>query len=217
MNRTDGLLPIMLCTGDRLAVVVGAGAVGQRKAERLAAAGMRVRLVDPAAQISAAAGPAQIVAEPYRRRHLTGATLAFACTDDPGVNAQVVADAREAGVLVCRTDAPAEGDFISPAVHRGDSVILAVATPDGSPAAAATLRDVLAAALPAGAEEFAAASAALRRRILDERPASPIREKLLRRLGSPDAMKAYAHGGAEALQALLEEPHEPDEPRMDGG
>ena len=47
-----------------------------------------------------------------------GALLAFAATDDAGINAAVVVDARANGVLVNDAGDAARGDFITPAVHR---------------------------------------------------------------------------------------------------
>lgn len=216
MDAPETLLPIMLRTAGKLAVVVGAGAVGLRKLQQLIAAGMNVRLVDPGADAVEQAG-IERVSEPYGPEHLHGATLAMACTDDEATNARVVEDARGLGVWVCRVDRPEEGDFVSPAVFRSESLLLAVATPGGSPAAAATIRDALAESLPDHADSFAAETRRLRKRVLASDAPAPTRRRMLQRLGSADALAAFARGGPEALEAMLEEPLEPDQPDMDGG
>ena len=82
--------PIMLNVTGRLCVVVGAGAVGRRKAEGLARASARVRLVDPAAGGSADAPEGvERLDRAYEPALLAGAMLVFACTDDADLNARI--------------------------------------------------------------------------------------------------------------------------------
>ncbi|NLF29424.1 MAG: hypothetical protein GX591_00900 [Planctomycetes bacterium] len=194
------LYPLMVNMEGRLAVVVGGGPVGRRRVEGLLAAGARVRLVDPAA---AAVAGAEHVAEAYGARHLAGAALVFACTDDRALNARIAADARAAGALVNVADDGAAGDFSLPAVHRTEGVILSVATAWGLPALAAALRDRCAAALGADVDAFAAALGPLRDRLRAEAPPD-VRRALLVRLCGDEGLAAFRAGGAAALAALAE-------------
>ena len=84
--------PILLNLSGKLATVIGGGAVGKRRAEMLLACGARVRLVDPNAE--ATLQGAESLAEEYQSRHLDGAQLVFACTDDRETNARIARDAR---------------------------------------------------------------------------------------------------------------------------
>jgi len=198
--------PVMLNVADLLAVVVGGGQVGRRKVEGLLTAGAKVRVVDPAGGGRGAGGdwPAgvEVLAEAYKVAHLRGARLVFACTDDRAVNARIAADARAAGALVNVADDPAACDFTLPAVHRGAGLTLSVATTGGAPAAAAALRDLLAAALPEHAEGFALALASIRDRLKAADLPADRRRQVLRRLSGPEGMAAFQHGGREALEAL---------------
>lgn len=191
--------PIMLNLDGRLAVVVGGGGVGRRKAEGLLAAGARVRVVDPAAA-DVPAG-AEHAAEGYQTAHLTGAALVFACTSNRAVNAKVAADAKAAGIPVNVADDPAACDFTVPAFHRTDVAIIAVATSAGIPALAAALRDVCAAALPDQLDAFADALAAIRDRVKADVPESKRRE-IMQRVCGPEGWEAFSEGGSAALADL---------------
>lgn len=148
-GEPDGLYPVVL-TGLRgaLAVVVGGGPVGERKARGLLDAGATVRLISPeaTAQLAewAAAGRLTWERRGYTAGDLGGARLAFAATDQRAVNAQVAADAAALGLLCNVADAPGEGSFHVPAVYRGDGVTVAVSTAGTSPGRARQLRDQIA-------------------------------------------------------------------------
>src|SRR5271170_4439818 len=131
--------PIELDLRGRTVLVVGLGAVGQRKALGLATAGARVIGVDPAARVTIAP-PIEVRAEVYRAAHLEGVSLAFAAAT-PAVNRRVVADARGLGVWVSSASEPGTGDFTVPAVWREGPLTLTVATAGASPALAVALRD----------------------------------------------------------------------------
>jgi siroheme synthase-like protein len=132
-----------------LAVVVGGGPVGERKARGLIAVGAAVRLVSPDATDAlrewAAAGQLRWEARPYTPGDLEGARLAFAATDSRAVNAAVAEEAAHLGVLCNIADDPAGSDFHLPAIHRQGDLTVAVSTEGGSPARAARTRDQIAA------------------------------------------------------------------------
>ena len=132
-----------------LAVVVGGGAVGERKVKGLLDAQARVRLIAPTAtprlRAWAERGEIQWERREFRAGDLAGAGLVFAATHVRAVNYTVTQEAHRLGLLVNVADAPAEGDFHAPAVHRTDEVILAVSSYAGRPGIATHLRDRIAA------------------------------------------------------------------------
>lgn len=194
--------PIMLNVTDRLCVVVGAGAVGLRKAESLVQAGARVRLVDPDANVPA---PDRVehVCRPYEPSVLDGAMLVFACTDDADLNARIVADARARHALVNVADVPGLCDFYAAAAVAEGDVVVAVGTGGAAPALARRLKGVLADALPERVGEFAEALRQIRTEIIARVPDVERRSAILKRLAGPAGYDAFLQGGLEALRKMV--------------
>ncbi len=154
----NGEYPIILTGMQGVAVtVVGGGAVGERKVRGLLAAGAAVRLISPVAseqlQAWAAAGQIEWEVRPYQAGDLAAARLAFACTNARVVNAMVAHEAAESGVLCNVADAPSEGNFHLPALHRSAGLTVAVSTSGTNPTRAAVMRDAIARWLMAEGEE----------------------------------------------------------------
>lgn len=136
--------PMMLDLRQSNCVVVGGGKVAARKVETLLQCGANVRIialrVDTVLKTLIKSGLAEHVSTSYEKRHLAGATLVFASTDDGGLNRAVSRDAREAGIPINVADAPELCSFVVPAiVERGDLVI-SVSTSGKSPALAKRIR-----------------------------------------------------------------------------
>lgn len=140
----DGLYPAMLRLGGRRCVVVGGGAVAARKVGPLLAAGASVLVVAPtvapALRRLAAAGEIELARRAYRHGDLERASLAFAATDSPEVNAAVAGDAEQLGIPVNVADDSERSSFHVPAALRRGDLTVAVATGGRSPAFARLLR-----------------------------------------------------------------------------
>jgi uroporphyrin-III C-methyltransferase/precorrin-2 dehydrogenase/sirohydrochlorin ferrochelatase len=136
-------LPLQLRMGGRLAVLVGAGAVARRKAEKLAQAGARLRIIAPQVERAHPDHPGtERVDRPYAGPgDLAGACLVIAATDDGTLNARISADARAMGALVLRADAPEDSDVAFPATLRQGALTVSFATDGVCPAYAARLKD----------------------------------------------------------------------------
>lgn len=145
-------------------VVVGGGAVAERKVAGLLAAGARPLVVSPQLSQGLAAlrdnGLIDHMPRHYAEDDLSGATIAFAATNDPVVNASVAAAARLRGLLINVADDGALGSFHTVAAVRRGALLLTASTGGQSPAMAARLRAELAAAYgPEYARALAFASA----------------------------------------------------------
>jgi uroporphyrin-III C-methyltransferase/precorrin-2 dehydrogenase/sirohydrochlorin ferrochelatase len=150
-------LPIFLRVQNRLAVVVGGGAVAARKAELLLNCGARVRVVAPELapgtqellRHHSAAHEMSHLCTSFDATHLEGAALVIAATDSAAVNAQVSQAARARGVPVNVADDAEHSDFILPAIVDRSPVIVAVSSAGTAPVLARRLREQIEAQLPA--------------------------------------------------------------------
>jgi cobalt-precorrin 5A hydrolase/precorrin-3B C17-methyltransferase len=135
-------------------VVVGGGAVGERKTRGLLEAGAAVRLISPNAtpELRALAGDGALEwhARPYQPGDIAGARLVVTATNRREINAQVAEEAAALGLLCNVADDPRAGSFHLPAVYREPGLVLAVSTEGASPARAKRLRDRIAAWLSSG-------------------------------------------------------------------
>ena len=196
--------PLLLDVTDRLVVIVGGGAVAVRKAVGLLEAGAtKVRCVSPTFDADLPA-TVERVAGAYEPRHLDGAGLVFACTDQSEVNDAVVRDARRRGVLVSRADSDDEtpGDFITPAKLRQGPVIVTVSA--GSPALAVLIRDGIAERWDARWSKMAEAMQVLRPLVLQAHGLDGRRRaSLFRDLATAEAMNVLDDGGIDALKQWL--------------
>lgn len=147
-------LPLGIDLGGRPCVVVGGGAVGTRKATTLLRAGARVTVVAPVVSSAlaedAAAGRIRWIEAPFVPGHVTDAFLVVAATDDPALNAAVVAEAERGGALACNASAGEASQVIFGALHTHDGATVAVFTDGRDPTHARMTRDRIARLLAAG-------------------------------------------------------------------
>jgi precorrin-2 dehydrogenase len=152
------------------AVVVGGGAVATRKVKGLLDSGARVHVLAPSIDdelemLAQGDELLRVTHEPYDVRHLAGATLVVAATDDAALNASIARDARQRGVLVNVADAPELGTCMTPAAFRKGDIVVAVSA-GRVPTAAVRIRDAITAGIDERYSTAVRELAALRRRLL---------------------------------------------------
>jgi siroheme synthase-like protein len=139
--------PIFLEMTRRRCLVIGGGAVAERKVASLLEAGAAVAVVSPEASDNilhwAKEKSLEYMARSYQPGDLTEFELVFVATDDRAVSAQVFKEGRTLGVWVNAADDPAHCDFILPSVLRRGDLTVAVSTGGTSPALARTIREEL--------------------------------------------------------------------------
>ena len=191
-------------------MVVGGGAVGERRARALIEAGADVGVVAPEVTEILSdlihEGRAAHINTTFQPEHLDGAFLVVAATNHPSVNAAVAAAARARRVLVNLaapgSDGDENGDFaVMAAVRRGD-LLLAVTTGGAGPAVAARLRRELEAQFGPEWGDYLELLREMRtlakRRFADE---PERRSAALRRLAASDAVRCrLADGDAEGAR-----------------
>jgi len=147
-------LPIYLDVRAEKILVVGGGTVAARKAEMALRAGAHVTVI------------AEDLGEDFRdiadHEHLThrtggisktdlkGCLLCYGVADDPELDQQLHALAKETGTLVNVADSPKLCDFIMPAVVDRSPLVIGISSSGASPAIARMLKARLESMIPAG-------------------------------------------------------------------
>ena len=141
--------PLLLDLTGRAVLVVGAGAVGTRRALALVQAGADVRVVAPLVSDELRRADVRIDERAFDPADVDGVWLAVACTDDPAVNRAVAVAADERRIFCVRADDADAGSARTPAVLRRDGLTVAVAG-GNDPLRAVALRDAISVALDLG-------------------------------------------------------------------
>jgi len=142
-----GYYPIFLEMKDRRCVVIGGGAVAERRVEGLVAVGANVTVISPAITEGLrdllTQGAIRHVAREYQTGDRAGYDLFFVATDNLEINAVVSSEARSLRVWVNSADDPDHCDFILPGVIRRGDLTVAVSTGGVSPAVTRAIREEL--------------------------------------------------------------------------
>lgn len=201
--------PLFLDIAGRDVLVVGGGAVAQRRVETLLESGASVTvvspLVTPTLRELAHAGDLRWVERGFRAEDVSDQALAFAASGADDVDRAVAAAATARRVPVNVADDLDHCDFHVPAIARRGDIQIAVGTGGASPRLAARLRDRFAASLGPEWERFAGllgeVRTLVRRRVAD----ATERMRLMTRLADDDMLLAsLARGSSPSAEDVLE-------------
>lgn len=193
------MLPILMKTEGLLALVVGAGDVGLRKADVWRKAGGDVRFVDPKPNLEASD---ELIREPFAAHHLEDISVVFACATD-AVNELVVATAHANDILVCDAIRPERGDFTLPAVVRRGDLTVAISTNGAAPALAKRLRERLDAEFDEAYTIWTRILGSVRTSVLKSTENIETRSDLFRALTDPSWLERLRQIGPEACEAEM--------------
>jgi siroheme synthase-like protein len=139
--------PAILMLDGRLGVVIGGGAVGERKVRTLLDAGARVKVITEKAtarlQALADEDRIELHVRAYERGDLKGAAVVIASTDERDVNQAIYDEAVEEGIPVNVVDDLPRCTFIAPSIVRRGDLMIAISTGGTSPAMAVRIRERL--------------------------------------------------------------------------
>ena len=201
--------PIFILIEDKPCLVVGGGAVGERKVLDLRSAGARVTVLSqaltPTLTELAQTGQIRYLNEAFTPDHLHGMVLVLAATDDRQVNARVSAAAQERGIWVNVADDPEFCTFIVPAQVRHGDLTLAISTGGASPAVAQKLRLELDQRYGPEYKPYLALLKSVRCRLLSERRGHPENAALFHHLVDSPLLEAVAVGDRARVVAVLQE------------
>jgi uroporphyrin-III C-methyltransferase / precorrin-2 dehydrogenase / sirohydrochlorin ferrochelatase len=124
---TESAYLVGLRLAGKKVVVVGGGTVAQRRLPLLVANGADVHVITRTATpaVESTAGITLVLRE-FRDGDLDGAWYAIAATDDPDVNAAVVAEAESRQVFCVRADIAREGTAVTPASFEYEGLSVGV-------------------------------------------------------------------------------------------
>lgn len=190
-------------------LVVGGGAVAERKARSLLQAGARVTVISPALTIGlqrlVQEGDLEWVTRGYQQGDLAEAFLVIGATDDADANERVWREAAERGVLVNIVDDPARCNFIVPSLVRRGDLCIAISTGGNSPALAKRLRERLEAEFGAEYAAFVALLGDLREKVKEKYPEAKERRAIWYRLVDSDIVELIGQGRDDLVRQRVEE------------
>jgi len=139
--------PVFLEMKDRSCVVIGGGAIAERKVAGLVATGANVTVISPkitdGLKELLREGGIRHVAREYQASDRAGYDLVFVATDNSEINALVFSEARSLRIWVNSADDPDHCDFILPAVIRRGELTVTVSSGGASPAVTRAIREEL--------------------------------------------------------------------------
>jgi uroporphyrin-III C-methyltransferase/precorrin-2 dehydrogenase/sirohydrochlorin ferrochelatase len=150
-------LPVFLNVKGKLCLVVGGGAVANRKAGLLLEAGAKVLVVAPKIEggLDKQAGVIAVF-ERFEPKHLSDVVMVIAATDDESVNRQISELARERNIPVNVVDHPDLCSFIMPAILDRSPMMVAFSSGGASPVLTRMLRGKLETMIPQNYSRLAA-------------------------------------------------------------
>lgn len=136
--------PVFIDLQDKDVLVVGGGAVAQRKIETLLEHKARPRIVSrhltPFLKEMVKEGRVEFLGDDFLKDHLNGAFMVIAATNDARLNKEVSTLAQDRGLLVNAVDQPSDCNFIVPSILKRGDLTIAVSTSGKSPALAKKVR-----------------------------------------------------------------------------
>ncbi|MBN2059653.1 MAG: bifunctional precorrin-2 dehydrogenase/sirohydrochlorin ferrochelatase [Deltaproteobacteria bacterium] len=139
--------PILVDLEGQTVLVVGGGAVAQRKIDSLLECGACVKVIsrDLTPELKRYVDEGKIIpaGREFTRDALEGVFLAVVATDDNLLNRVIGEAAKESRILVNVVDQPEDCNFIVPSIIRRGDLVIAVSTSGRSPAMAKKIRERL--------------------------------------------------------------------------
>ncbi len=124
---TDNAYLVGLRLAGKKVVVVGGGSVARRRLPLLVASGAEVHVITRTATPAVEGmGGITLVLRDYRDGDLDGAWYAIAATDDPEVNAAVLAEAEARHIFCVRADIARDGTAVTPASFEYEGLAVGV-------------------------------------------------------------------------------------------
>ena len=201
-------LPLFADLKNRACLIVGGGAVADRRAKLLLSAGAEVTVIalelGQALQERLGEGAIDFISAPFDSHALEPYWLVVAATDDRDCNARVAAAAEAAHRFCNVVDDPEHCSFIMPAIIDREPVTIAVSTGGRSPVLARWIKGLIETTVPARVGALAELAERWRQRVRAALPEVDMRRQFWQRaLRSAPAELTYA-GRDDQAEAAFE-------------
>ncbi|MEE9614509.1 MAG: bifunctional precorrin-2 dehydrogenase/sirohydrochlorin ferrochelatase [Thermodesulfobacteriota bacterium] len=199
--------PIFLDIEKKTCLVVGGGAVAERKVLSLLFSGARVAVISP--QLTkklkslVKTGKIRHTARRYCVGDIEGAFLVVSATDSEEINKAVSKEARKAGTLLNVVDRPELCNFIVPSVVERGSLLVAISTSGKSPYLAKALRKTLERSIPPEMAVFVELMGAVRRKLLKENAKNDKKDRIYEALLNSPLLEWIKKGDRAAINRFL--------------
>jgi precorrin-2 dehydrogenase/sirohydrochlorin ferrochelatase len=199
--------PVSLDMTDKRCVIIGGGAVAERKAERLSECGAQVvvvsRSLTPVLEDRKKADTIEHIDADYEKKTLRGAFMVIGATDRDDVNAQVSQDALSLGILVNIVDDPDRCNVILPSLLQQGDLSIAISTGGKSPALARKIREELQQQYGPEYESLLTIMGSLRKRVLAQGHASEANKAVFEALVRSDMLQAIRNGNGNLVKKII--------------
>lgn len=199
--------PLFLNLKGRPVVVIGGGAVAERKIATLLKAGAAITVISPALTSRLVRWKTEkrinALRRPYRRGDLGRAALVFAATGRPAVNEAVAREAKRKRIPFNLADRTASDGFIVPAVFSSGGMTIAVSSGGKSPALAKQIRNYLKDRLSAEDRSWVDFLSEIKRALIKKKISLKRRREILNRLAESDLPTLSRRGRIRAANDLL--------------
>lgn len=146
------MFPLFIDLRSKKCVVIGGGAVAERKVETLLQFDTHITVVSPEItdriQQLKWEGRVVVIRKKYSEEDLEGAFLVVAATSDEKTNERISIDAAKNNLFVNVADCPERCTFVFPAVVRRDELVVGISTSGGYPGLSKKIRQDIDKILP---------------------------------------------------------------------
>ncbi|MGD0154430.1 MAG: bifunctional precorrin-2 dehydrogenase/sirohydrochlorin ferrochelatase [Thermacetogeniaceae bacterium] len=202
--KSDDLYPIYLKLEGKKCLVVGGGAVAQRKIHGLRECGAAVTVVSPeltpSLQETAIGGDFCYNRRGFRAGDLDGQQIVVAATGDFELNAQIARLCLRRSIPVNVVDNPGLSTFYVPAVIRRGPLCISISTGGSSPLLARRIREDLEGELGPGFAEIATLLGEMRQRIQDRLTDEEERRRFWDQIVTPELIALLKSGATETAR-----------------
>ncbi len=202
-----GYYPLFLEITDTHCLVIGGGAVAERKALGLLNAGAVVTVISPLVteKISELVDnkKVRLLRRRFKSGDLKGAGLVIAASSDRAVNEEVRREARALKIPVNVVDDPAGSSFIVPSTVRRGELLIAISTAGGSPALAKRTRLEIENIIGEEYAPFLEIMAALREKLLKNGLKGDKKDRIINELLDSEIPALIKAGDIEGLNRVL--------------